>query len=330
MAKGRTWERSEILALAGGTIWLVIVVVLQPSPFDVIWAHALFMFAPLVLVPLGLGFYGHDERSRWQARLWRTVRILQLPSALLLGWAFFLPQGAFSAFLAVPWLATTAILGLVGLERACEHRRGPLWELCQDAALAFLAVGGYWTVFDRWGVRPLDFEPVIVLLTAIHFHYAGFALLLLAGLAMRVMPGTASRLAGLGVIAAVPLTAAGITASQLDLGPMLESLSAWIMALAGSLTGWLYLQLSLRRECSGRCRILFFVSGASLIAGMLLAALYGSRFFLPVSWLDIPWMRTIHGTANVIGCFSGLIGWQFSPSIRLANEGQMTNDKGLI
>jgi hypothetical protein len=43
---------------------------------------------------------------------------------------------------------------------------------------------------------------------------------------------------------------------------------------------------------------------------MALAALYGSRAFLPVSWLDIPWMRALHGTANAFGfALAGLLGW---------------------
>jgi hypothetical protein len=50
-----------------------------------------------------------------------------------------------------------------------------------------------------------------VLLTAIHFHYAGFALPLLTGLAGRALGGRIARIASLGVIAGVPLVAFGIT-----------------------------------------------------------------------------------------------------------------------
>ena len=43
---------------------------------------------------------------------------------------------------------------------------------------------------------------------------------------------------------------------------------------------------------------------------MLLAALYGLRFYLPVAWLDIPWMRALHGSANALGfALPALLGW---------------------
>jgi hypothetical protein len=39
---------------------------------------------------------------------------------------------------------------------------------------------------------------------------------------------------------------------------------------------------------------------------MVLAGLYGSRFVAPVSWLNIPMMRALHGTLNAVGY--GLLG----------------------
>lgn len=44
------------------------------------------------------------------------------------------------------------------------------------------------------GYRPLDFAAVIVVLTAVHFHYAGFLLPIFTGLAVRRLPGTMSAL----------------------------------------------------------------------------------------------------------------------------------------
>ena len=58
------------------------------------------------------------------------------------------------------------------------------------AGLVYLAVGGVWTVIARAGLRPLGFPDLIVLLTAVHFHYAGFALPVLAGLVARASGGS--------------------------------------------------------------------------------------------------------------------------------------------
>lgn len=48
---------------------------------------------------------------------------------------------------------------------------------------------------------------------------------------------------------------------------------------------------------------------ALLIFGMVLAGLYGLRNEIDVPWMDIRWMRAWHGTANMLACFCGLIGW---------------------
>jgi hypothetical protein len=268
------------------------------------------LLAPLVLLPLGLPLVAPHTRTGGPGRLWRTVSLLQLPAALLLGWAFLLPQGLSAAALSVPWLVATGLLALLGLGRFWQHRRGPLDELCVAAGLVYAVIGSCWALLDRGGVRPLGFEPVIVLLTAIHFHYAGFALPLLTGFVMRQVEGRLSRLAGVGVVAAVPLVAAGITATQLNAGPLLECAAAWLMASAGILTGYLYFRLAVQPAWPPLVRGLWAVAAVSLTGGMVLAALYGSRFYVPIPWLDIPWMRALHGTANALGFgLAGLIGW---------------------
>ena len=65
----------------------------------------------------------------------------------------------------------------------------------------------------RAGLRPLGFPDVIVLMTAVDFHYAGFALLVLAGARRRVR-GPAAGGRCLGAVAGVPLVAAGITDAE--------------------------------------------------------------------------------------------------------------------
>lgn len=53
------------------------------------------------------------------------------------------------------------------------------------------------------------------------------------------------------------------------------------------------------------------VAGVSLFFGMLLAGLYATRAFaLPLPWLDIAWMRALHGTANALGFgLCGTLAW---------------------
>ena len=187
----------------------------------------------------------------------------------------------------------------------------PLWALGVDAGLVYLAVGAAWAVSDRLGFRPLDFAAVIVTLTAVHFHYAGFMLPIVAGHLLRRSPGAAARVAVVGVVAGVPLLAAGITATQLGLGPWFETVAAWIVAAAGVLVAGLHLRLALRAEAPRAARSLWAAAGLALLAGMLLAALYGSRFLVPAArWLDIAWMQFLHGAANTFGfALPALLGW---------------------
>ena len=43
---------------------------------------------------------------------------------------------------------------------------------------------------------------------------------------------------------------------------------------------------------------------------VVLALLYGCRAYFPLAWLDIPWMRAVHGTANALGFgLAGVLGW---------------------
>ena len=64
-----------------------------------------------------------------------------------------------------------------------------------DAATGFLFVGAAFALADRADLRPFDFSATIILLTAVHFHFAGFALVLAGALAWRARPGPAVGLA---------------------------------------------------------------------------------------------------------------------------------------
>ena len=294
--------------LVGLALWLVAVAVKWPSLFQEEWARLILAFAPLVLVPLGLPIYrGSKAKGRAKAA-WSLIEATTLPTAALFGFAIvFMEAGHLSALLVVPWLLLTACLSVLGVMRVREHCCGRLGELCQDVALVFIVVGSGWALLDRLSIRPLDFQPVIVLLTAIHFHYAGFVLPLVAGILLQDEKGLFARIAGIGTIVGIPLVAIGITATQMQWGHPLETLSAWVLGGSGLIVAYLLVRQALK---SGPyVRVLWSIAGVSLGASMVLAILYGSRPFMEVSWLDIPHMRALHGTANALGfALCGLVG----------------------
>ena len=216
-------------------------------PFDGSWTARLLILAAWVIVPLGLKVIGLDRLGTRVDRLGRIARIMQFLCVLLLAYALLQPQDWTSAMLAGPYLAATAVVAVWGLLRAWQHRRGPMGDLCIDVGLIYLVVGGFWAVLDRAGLQPLDFDPAIVLLTAVHFHYAGFTLLLLTSLVAQ-SGDRLSQVNCIAVVVAVPLVAVGITTTQLGFSPAIECLAAWGMAVGGLLTAVQYFRLSSQRR----------------------------------------------------------------------------------
>jgi hypothetical protein len=301
-------------AVLGGVAWLVALGWVHPAPQATEWAVALLLLSPLVLVPLGMRLAMRPADLEVLSPCWRAAGAMQLPTAVLLVVAFLGSEGLLAAALCLPWLTTTTLLGLVGAARIWRRGLAPLPELCADAGLLFLPVGAVWAVVARWGLRPLNFEPVIVLLTAVHFHYAGFVLPLLTGLAGRVVGGRVAEAASVGVVAGVPLVAAGITATQLGLGSLLGCFAACLTTLAAVLTAWLHLRLVGDCRWARLVRGLWCIASLSLVGSMALAALYSCRAYVPMAWLDIPWMRAWHGTGNALGFgLLGVLAWSVGP-----------------
>lgn len=312
-------------AVLGGLMWLATFVWFHPLPGATEWAIVLLLLSPLVLVPLGMRLEERRGEPMIIRSCWRAASGCQLPAALLLVAAFTCPEGLPAAVLCLPWLATTSMLGLIGLGRMVRRGMAPVDQLSMDAALLFLPIGAGWAVLSRWGARPLHFEPVIVLLTAVHFHHAGFVLPLLTGLAARATGGKAGSAASVGVVAGVPLVAAGIMATQFGYGPLLEVAAAGLTTIAALLTAWLHLQMAGDHRWPGLVRRLWLVAGLALTGSMILAGMYGFRTYVPLPWLDIPWMRAWHGTGNALGFgLAGMIGWSlvtfFNPDQRLSDR----------
>jgi hypothetical protein len=302
-------------ALVGALAWVVVLPGLRPG-----WPEAMLLLASLVVVPLGLGLVAPaDPESR---RAWprRVAGRLQLPAALVLVASFARPSGPLAAALTLPWLAVTGLVALHGLARLWH---GPRWvaEVCRDAGMVYLAIGGAWTAITRAGLRPLGFPDVIVLMTAVHFNYAGFALPLMASRAARELNGFVARLAALGVIAGVPLVAAGITDSQVAHGlfPLhaLELVASGTLAASALLVGLLHLRLALRPGHPAVARTLMAICGLAPVGPMTLAVLYALGSYTDVVWFDIVQMVRYHGLVNALGfVLPGLLAWSLVPAVR--------------
>jgi hypothetical protein len=213
----------------------------------------------------------------------------------------------------MPWFLVTLLLAGVGVLDAV--RRG--WRLDGQtgftAALLFIPVGGGWALISRAGLRPQEFSHAIVLLTAVHFHFAGFVLPILAGLTaakseyglprLRVgLPWDGLMLAA--IILGVPLVGVGIS-----LSPHIEIVAAILLTVGCVILVVRQIQaaISLRNATA---LALLCVSSLSLLSAMGLAAIYAVGEFTGHAWLDISTMIRTHGAANAFGFATcGLVGW---------------------
>ncbi len=299
----------QISAVAGAMIWLLLLVLLPPAPQAIFWITQLLLLAVLVFVPLALGLVG-ASRAAHVASCWRLAARVQPFAATAVVAAFLLPVGVLAGVLALSWLLFAGIVALLGVIRLFAQDGRDAAELCIDVGMLLLPVGGFWLALARFGVRPLGFGDTIVLLTAVHFHYAGFALLLLAGLAGRHLRASAPlswrsfRLIAAGLIAGVPLVALGITFSR-----VLEILAVLLLASSVLLLALLTLVAVVPRLARRAVRVLLAISALASIATMLLAAGYAGGSMVGLA-LTIPQMVLAHGAVNAFGLvLCGLLAW---------------------
>ena len=304
-------------ALAGFAVWLILLALQFTTLYHEEWARLMLALAALVWLPMALPLISTDKIV-----LEQILRYSLFPAALMLAIALFLPTGMLAALLILPWLVFTILVALRGVYYLHQAGNRNIGSVTITAAHLFIAVGGAWTMADRLGWQPLGFDPAIVLLTGIHFHYAGFIFPLLAGLATLHFPSFYLKIGSWLAILAVPLTAAGITATQLLHQPFLETLAAMTVTLAGWSTAVGYLDFIVKKKVKAQTRICWTILSFALLASMLLAFLYAIRYWMVIEWLTIPSMRALHGSLNaILVSGSGLLGWQlFVKKVELSKK----------
>ncbi|MBK9017642.1 MAG: YndJ family transporter [Saprospiraceae bacterium] len=296
--------------LIGLVLWLVWMLAVLPRPLDVGWGRGILLLAPFVIVPLATDLLTRTFPFSSSKLLPKIIR-WQLPSAILFALAFLLPNGSLSMLCVLPWVGVTfSIAWIGGLQIWQGAWRNPA-AFSISAGMVYLSVAGVWAVMERAGIIPFGFNPEIIFLTIVHFHYAGFVLPVLAGLATGQLGSSVfNQITCYMTVAAVGLLAVGITLTQLGFGHDFELVSAWIMALSAAAVAAMHLQLASQKGNSLKPTLLWATAGMALFGGMLLAGLYGTRFIAPIAWLDIPMMRALHGTLNAVGfSLCAISGW---------------------
>ena len=319
-------------ASAGAAVWIgVRLFAERVGPLDRVVISGV-----LVVVPLALAVIPPGSSPRWPPISWAAA-LLSLPAGLACTASFLLGAGPLAGALAAPWVGLTLLVGTLGVTRlrltsgpgprvSVQHpdwTSGPgpnvhLAEVCFAAGLLYLPVSAFWLVASRLGVAPFGFDPLIVLLTAAHFCFAGLAAPVVAGMALRRLhiASMPMRVAVWLVTASVtlgqPVVAAGIAAS-----PALGFAGAVVLSAGLLVLGALTLARVLRETTSKLAKTLLVVSSLSLLLSMPLAVAWAWGELTRARPLDMLWMIRIHGMANAHGfALCGLLAWAIEGGVR--------------
>lgn len=276
--------------------------------------HAILLLGILVIIPLGLSLVSLDETENLV--VYRAAVFLQPVGAALVFISFVFGQGILPAAMASMWLLVTGLAALLGLSRLLKPELRTASEISVSAGLIFLPIGAIWLIASRLGIQPFGFGDTIVVLTAVHFHFAGFAAPVLAGLAGRRLPKgvTLRKVFGFAVtciIAGTPLVAAGITFSPLAALVGASIISAGLITLAILVCGWVVPSLPFRAQ------LLLVISSVATLPAMVLACAYAYSIVFQKLIIDIPQMAMTHGIANAFGfALCGMLAWSLIDSAK--------------
>ncbi|MEU9852362.1 YndJ family protein [Streptomyces sp. NPDC047974] len=256
----------------------------------------------LWVVPTGLGLVEGPRPPGWEP-LRRTWPLLALPGAVSL----WLPRsGPATALAACYALATLALalqaparLALVLRRTAAGRAGGPAWpaELAVLTALVSPSVAGLALVAERASYPLFGFELDLLALTVPHFHFAGFAAALVAGLLRRTSGGGAlATTAALSVPAGTLLVLIGYFVDD-----WAELAGAVVLTVGMAAVSVLTLRERRGPGADRVTRILLGVSALVLAATMALALWWALGEATGLPHPTLTWMAATHGLGNALG-----------------------------
>jgi hypothetical protein len=289
--------------LLGIAVWLALAMASFAPRVHLGIIEVLFLLGPWVVVPLGADLVRGAGVSRSSAvRDWGLFTAASLTTA-----SFFLDNRTVAAWFASAWVAVCAGFAADGLRRFVNAGRKSFTQFCFAAGEGYLFVAGVWLIASRAGLQLLAFREPIVLLTAVHFHFAGFASAVLAGLTYERLRRSKWKAALEPALLAV-VCGPAILGLAFLLGPKVKLAAALLIALGqfGLAAGMISAGMA-RKNAGGRWLLL--VAGGSVGAGMLLAAVWAMGEYPLQPFVNIRQMAQFHGVLNAVGfVVCGLLG----------------------
>lgn len=248
-------------------------------------AEALFVVGASVVVPLGVALALPTDR-RASRLSWALVALAVPLGGACAGGALLLP--GYGVPLALAFFVSTVVCALLGAARFLAWGTQPREELAVDVGLVSLVVSGVWFVVDRSGQPFMGFSGPIVIMTAVHFVFAGFAASVIAGVVGRATTWRRTWGVAAFIVAIGPaLVGVGLVAS-----PVVEALAAVALALGMLALGFVC--------CTLRSKLLG-AAGAVLVVTMAFATLFAMRRVAPEIAPSWERMAHFHGVLNALG-----------------------------
>ncbi|MDQ2073816.1 YndJ family protein [Haloarcula sp. H-GB4] len=296
---------ADLSAVFGAVVWLVMT---ATGELDAI--ERALALAPLVLVPLALRTAVTGAFEALASRFTTAAIWLQPVGALLLAVSLIVPSPApLAAVLATPWLAVTGLLGLAALARTRIRGGLVLPETAIDAGFAYVSVGAVALLLAHLDLT-LWFDRVIIRLTAVHFHYAGFVLPFATGLTGRHLGDHSP---GFRTVVGVILVGPALIAAGIAFSPLVEVVAVSLFTVAVAAFGIVVLRRVVS-TCPRPQGLALGIAAVALPVSMALALGYGVSTFTGQSLgLTISTMVALHGSLNAFGFgLCATLGWRLS------------------
>jgi hypothetical protein len=290
--------------LLGIAVWLSLSLASFAPKVHLGIIEVLFLLATWIVVPLGADLVhnaGVSKRSAFRDCVLFTAALLSTVS-------FFLDNRIAAAWFASSWLLVCAGFAGDGVRRFVKSGTRAFPQFCFAVGEGYLLVAGIWLVASRAGLPLLAFREPIVLLTAVHFHFAGFASAVLAGLMDEALARHRGRRVLRPALLAVVLGPAILGLAFL-VGPKVKLVAALLIALGqiGLAASMVHVGLAAKNRS---WRWLLVVAGACVAAGMILAGVWAIGEYPLQAFVNIRQMAEFHGVLNGVGfVVCGLLGW---------------------
>ena len=298
----------RLVVLLGAAVWLGMAAGTWSGWPQLGVIELLFLLAPWIVVPLATSLIPSLDKSDSPSGRQRASTWVTFGAAALATCSFFLPVGPLAASFATAWLLVCALFTLRGLRRLWRYRARSFSQFCFAAGEAYLLVGGTWLVASRLGLQPVGFQEPIVLLTAVHFHFAGFLSAVLAGLTYERLRETRWSKPLRAALAGV-VVGPGLLGLAFLVGPKVK-LAAVVLIVVGQFglaTGMIRVALGSANPVG---RAMLLLSSGCVVAGMVLAATWAVGEYPLQPFVDLGGMERVHGALNAVGFgICGLIGW---------------------